>query len=64
MDLRAGSGRLESARPHLCGEDRYSASLELGDGGAVVLRWSVEGPRKDQGIVRRYEPARAGAEIS
>lgn len=49
----AAGGRLAAARPHLCGADRYEATLTV-EGEAVRLVWRVRGPAKDQLVVHTY----------
>ncbi len=48
-----GEREWRSISPHLCGEDCYSAVLLVGDE-EIVLRWSVEGPRKREAIEYHY----------
>lgn len=50
-------GGLGSVDAHLCGADRYAATLDEEPGGVVVVAWTIRGPRKDQRVVRRYGPA-------
>ncbi|MGA7614017.1 MAG: DUF6314 family protein [Thermoanaerobaculia bacterium] len=42
-----------SVDPHRCGDDSYSARLELRED-SVALSWSIAGPRKEQTIDLRY----------
>ncbi len=49
----AGEGEWRSVSPHLCSEDRYSARLVVRDDG-IVLRWSIDGPRKREEIEYVY----------
>jgi hypothetical protein len=51
----------QSRSPHVCGDDRYSATLDLGDA-ALELRWSIVGPRKHEDI--RYRYARSTESVS
>jgi len=44
-----GNSILHSMTPHLCGADRYSATLSS-NGGAVHLSWIVQGPTKSDEI--------------
>jgi hypothetical protein len=44
---------LESADPHVCREDLYTARLEF-DAEGVRLRWAIVGPRKDEQILYLY----------
>jgi len=37
---------LQSAKPHACGDDRYSATLSYADG-QLHLHWVITGPKKD-----------------
>lgn len=52
IEAADGSG-LVAADPHLCGEDRYTARLELMADG-FTLDWTILGPRKDEAIAYRY----------
>ena len=49
----AGEREWRSVSPHLCGEDCYAAVLTVRDDG-IVLRWSVDGPRKQEAIEYTY----------
>ncbi len=49
----AGEREWRSVSPHLCREDCYSAVLIVGDDN-IVLRWSVNGPRKQETIEYVY----------
>jgi hypothetical protein len=50
LDLvQTGEGEWQSTLPHLCREDCYAAELLVRDD-QLVLRWSVNGPRKQQRI--------------
>lgn len=49
----AGDREWRSVAPHLCGEDCYAAAL-LVRGDNIVLRWSVDGPRKQEVIEYLY----------
>jgi hypothetical protein len=49
----AGQGEWRSASPHLCREDCYAAVLVVRDDG-IVLRWSIDGPRKQETIEYTY----------
>jgi hypothetical protein len=44
---------LESAEPHVCREDLYSARMEYDDA-AVRLCWTITGPKKDETISYSY----------
>jgi hypothetical protein len=46
-------GVLESAEPHVCSEDLYSARMEY-DHVCVRLNWKITGPRKDESISYLY----------
>lgn len=52
IESEDGSG-LVAAAPHLCGEDRYTARLEVNTEG-FALDWRIQGPRKDEAIAYRY----------
>jgi hypothetical protein len=55
FDLVPGPGRTwVSVRPHLCGEDCYSAELRLEDG-AIFLRWAIAGPKKQEAVEYEYQ---------
>ena len=43
----------ESAAPHICRDDRYSALMKY-DQGAVRLSWTITGPSKDEKISYSY----------
>jgi hypothetical protein len=45
---------LESAEPHVCREDLYSARMEY-DQAAVHLSWTITGPKKDERIAYSYK---------
>ncbi|KXS38393.1 MAG: hypothetical protein AWU55_1610 [Halomonadaceae bacterium T82-2] len=45
-----------SCHDHICGDDRYRAWLVLGPLG-FDLRWTIEGPRKDEHLHYRYRRA-------
>ena len=47
--------RLQSRSPHICGADLYKASVRLG--GGLVVEWQVEGPKKQDRIVNKYQAA-------
>ena len=49
----AGEGEWRSASPHLCRDDCYAAVLLVRDEG-IVLRWSIDGPRKKESIEYTY----------
>lgn len=51
--VRCGPQRFESTEPHVCGEDRYTATVRLAERD-IVVRWRVSGPRKTQLIRGRY----------
>ena len=40
------SGRLQSVQPHICGDDRYSATLSVA-GCRILLNWTIQGPSKN-----------------
>ncbi len=42
-----------SASPHVCSEDCYSAVLLVGVDG-IVLKWTIDGPRKKEAIEYHY----------
>lgn len=44
---------LESASPHVCSEDCYSARMEV-DPAVIRLDWKVAGPNTDEAISYRY----------
>ena len=44
---------LESAEPHVCRDDLYSARMEYDDA-AVRLCWTITGPQKDEQISYSY----------
>jgi hypothetical protein len=50
---RAGDREWRSASPHLCRDDCYAAVLLLREDG-IVLRWSIDGPRKQECIEYTY----------
>jgi hypothetical protein len=50
---QVGDREWRSASPHLCRDDCYSAILLIRDGG-IVVRWSIEGPRKKEDIEYVY----------
>jgi hypothetical protein len=50
---QAGEREWRSVSPHLCREDCYAAVLLLRDDD-IVLRWSIEGPRKRETIEYDY----------
>ena len=39
--------------PHVCGDDRYTASLAV-HGEEIVVAWSIHGPRKRESIRYTY----------
>ena len=45
----AGDRGWRSVSPHLCSEDCYAAVLLVRDNG-ILLRWSIDGPRKKETI--------------
>ena len=49
----AGEREWRSVSPHLCSQDCYAALLTI-RADAVVLRWSVDGPRKQETIEYTY----------
>ena len=49
---QTGDGEWRSVSPHLCGEDRYSAVLLVGN--SLTLRWEVVGPTKQEVIEYDY----------
>lgn len=52
VEAQDGNG-LVAAEAHLCGEDRYTARLEINADG-FTLDWRIQGPRKDESIAYRY----------
>jgi hypothetical protein len=50
---QTGQGEWRSASPHLCREDCYSAVLVV-HGDHISLRWSIDGPRKQEEIEYTY----------
>lgn len=50
---QTGDREWRSASPHLCREDCYAAVLVVRDDG-IVLRWSIDGPRKQETIEYVY----------
>lgn len=46
--------RLRSLSPHLCGDDRYEATLFLADD-ALCFEWTVKGPAKDEHLLYTYQ---------
>jgi Family of unknown function (DUF6314) len=50
---QALDGDWRPVSPHVCNEDCYSATLGLTDG-AIVLRWTIVGPRKKSLIECAY----------
>ncbi len=50
---QTGEGPWRSASPHLCREDCYSAVLLVGED-HLVLRWLIDGPRKQETIEYTY----------
>jgi hypothetical protein len=48
-----GEGEWRSISPHLCREDCYAAVL-LVRRDTIVLRWSIDGPRKKESIEYTY----------
>jgi hypothetical protein len=50
---QVGEWEWRPASPHLCREDCYSAVLLLCES-AIVLRWSIDGPRKQEKIEYEY----------
>ena len=51
--LPAGDGEWRSASPHLCRDDCYAAVLSIA-ADRMVLRWSIDGPRKRETIEYTY----------
>jgi hypothetical protein len=49
----AGECEWRSASPHQCREDCYAAQLVV-RGDTVVLRWSIDGPRKQEVVEYTY----------
>lgn len=47
-------GVLESSEPYFCQEDCYAARMEY-DEQAVLLRWTITGPKKDENIFYMYK---------
>jgi len=52
VEAQDGNG-LVAAEAHLCGEDRYTARLEINADG-FTLDWRIQGPRKDESIAYHY----------
>ena len=50
----AAEQQWRSVSPHVCGEDRYTAEMLIGDD-RITLRWSVTGPRKMELIEYTYQ---------
>ncbi|MEM8559552.1 MAG: DUF6314 family protein [Bacteroidota bacterium] len=42
-----------SVAPHVCGDDRYTARLDI-EQDQLVLTWIIKGPAKAESIVYRY----------
>ncbi len=54
VDLKAiGNNRWESQTPHICGNDLYSAALQIHDH-TIELKWTVRGPDKCGDILNIY----------
>ncbi len=51
--IPASTHRLRAATPHLCGDDRYDATLFLADD-ALYFEWTVKGPAKDEHLLYTY----------
>ena len=49
----ANTHRLRSHSPHLCGADRYEATLYLADN-TLLFEWTVKGPAKDEHLLYTY----------
>ena len=49
----AEDGQWRSVSPHVCSEDCYAATLLVLDD-RVVLRWSIDGPRKQEQVEYTY----------
>ena len=49
----AGDGDWRSVSPHLCSEDCYAATMRVHED-RLVLRWSIDGPRKQEEIEYVY----------
>jgi hypothetical protein len=54
----AGDREWRSVSPHLCGEDCYAAVLIL-RGDSLVVRWSIDGPQKQESIEYLYTTTEA-----
>jgi hypothetical protein len=52
----AGDREWRSVAPHLCREDCYAAVLLVRDD-SIVLRWSIDGPQKQEVIEYLYSAA-------
>jgi hypothetical protein len=50
----ANTHRLHSHSPHLCGDDRYEATLYLADN-TLLFEWTVKGPAKDEHLLYTYQ---------
>ena len=53
---RAPDGRWRARADHVCGDDRYGATLDVSPD-AVTVTWTVRGPCKQAQITTRYEAA-------
>lgn len=58
LPTRSTDADLASAAPHLCGEDRYTATLRLVDNGFDLV-WRIVGTRKNEILAHRYRVAAA-----
>ena len=67
FDLAAtDDGNWREARPHLCGDDVYRATLLLADTPAntgVDLAWTIDGPKKREAIDYAYRHAPPGDDL-
>jgi hypothetical protein len=54
LDLvHAGAGEWRSVSPHLCRDDCYAAVLLVREE-SIVVRWSIDGPRKTESLEHVY----------
>ena len=49
----ADQRQLRAITPHLCGDDRYDATLYLANN-ALLFEWTVKGPAKDEHLLYTY----------
>jgi hypothetical protein len=53
FDIAPMEGQWRSISPHQCSDDCYSAELTV-HGDAIILRWSITGPKKQEEIEYHY----------